>query len=117
LSEDFEDFESKEKLPNHRSDKRQRSFSPFKKGPSSTVPQAPLSAKKGSNSSNDPDASDFYFNDKPRNRSPSPSIPVIPQKLEKDAETTPDGPVVDGILKGLFSIAAQTPVTSKKAEV
>ena len=43
LSEDFEDFESKEKLPNHRSDKRQRSFSPFKKGPSSTVPQAPLS--------------------------------------------------------------------------
>jgi len=46
LSEDFEDFESKEKfekLPNHRSDKRQRSFSPFKKGPSSIVPQAPLS--------------------------------------------------------------------------
>lgn len=38
LSEDFDDFESKEKLPNHRVDKRQRSFSPFKKGPSSTVP-------------------------------------------------------------------------------
>ena len=111
LSEDFEDFESKEKLPNHRADKRQRSFSPFKKGPSSLIPHAPTSAQKnyGSNgSSHDPDAEDeFKFNTKPKHRSPSPIPPVL---NEKDADSnTPDGPLVDNIVKGLFNIAAVAP--------